>query len=120
MHRVNPNDYDFALNVYEKFKCRNLYDYTILYNHTDTLLLAEIMMVYRKGIQDNFKIGANHFQGIPALAYNLMLKISKVKLELISDPEMNEFFRSSIRGGMSITPTCKIKSYNADPDLKAV
>ena len=69
-----PNDYNFALNVYEKFKCRNLYDYTILYDHTDTLLLAEIMMVYRKVIQDNFKIDVNHFQGIPALAYNLMLR----------------------------------------------
>ena len=113
-----PIDYDFALNVYKKFKCRNLYDYTILYNHTDTLLLAEIMMVYRKVIQDNFKIDVNHFQGIPALAYNLMLKISKVKLELISDPEMSEFFRSSIRGGMSFIANRKVKSdyVNSNPE----
>ena len=87
-------DYEFACNVYEKFQCRNLYEYTILYNHTDTLLLAEIMMVYRKVIQDNFKMDINHFLGIPSLAFNLMLKISKVKLELISDPEMSEFFEN--------------------------
>lgn len=30
-----------------------------------------------------------------------MLKVSKVKIELISDPELNNFFRDSIRGGMS-------------------
>ena len=76
------------------------------------------MMVYRKVIQDNFKIDANHFQGIPALAYNLMLKISKVKLELISDPEMSQFFRSSIRGGMSFIANRKVKSdyVNSNPE----
>ena len=76
------------------------------------------MMVYRKVIQDNFKIDVNHFQGIPALAYNLMLKISKVKLELISDPEMSEFFRSSIRGGMSFIANRKVKSdyVNSNPE----
>ena len=74
------------------------------------------MMVYRKVIQDNFKIDANHFQGIPSLAYNLMLKISKVKLELISDPEMSEFSRSSIRGGMSFIANRKVKSDYVDSD----
>ena len=43
-------DYKFAVNVYKSFNCKNLYEYTILYNHTDTLILAEIMIVYRKVI----------------------------------------------------------------------
>ena len=68
----------------------------MLYNHTDVLLLAEIMMVYRKVIQDNFQMDINHFLGIPGLSFKLMLKISKVKLELISDPEMSDFFQISI------------------------
>ena len=50
------DDYEFAVNVYKSFNCKNLYEYTILYNHTDTLILAEIMMVYRKVIQDNFQM----------------------------------------------------------------
>ena len=85
-------DYNFAQNVYKTFNCSNLYEYTILYNHCDTLLLAEIMMVYRKLIQDHFNIDVNHFLGIPSLALNLMLKMSKVKIELISDPQINLFF----------------------------
>ena len=92
-------DYKFAVNVYKSFNCKNLYEYTILYNHTDTLILAEIMMVYRKVIQDHFQIDIHHFLGIPGLSFNIMLKISKVKLELISDPEMSDFFQKSIRGG---------------------
>ena len=34
---------------------------TISLNHTDTLLLGEIMRVYRKVIQDNFQIPINFF-----------------------------------------------------------
>ena len=69
------------------------------------------MMVYRKVIQDNFQMDINHFLGMPGLSFNIMLKISKVKLELISDPEMCEFFRKSIRRGMSFIATRK-----ANPD----
>ena len=84
-----------------KFCCENLYDYTMLYNHSDTLLLSEFFLVYRNLIFTNFELDVNHFLGIPSLSFNIMLKISKVKIELISDPEMSKFFRDSIRGGMS-------------------
>jgi len=87
-------DYDFAKNVYESFHWKNFYEYTVLHNHTDTLILAEIMMVYRKIIQDNFQMDINHFLGIPGLSFNIMLKISKVKLELISNPKICNFFET--------------------------
>ena len=103
-------DYNFAVEVYNTFNCKNLYEYTLLYNHTDTLILAEIMMVYRKIIQDHFQMDINHFLGIPGLSFNIMLKISRIKLELISDPEINNFFRKSIRGGMSFIATRMAKS----------
>ena len=89
-------DYHFAMNVYKSFNCKNLYEYTILYNHTDTLILAEIMMVYRKVIQDHFQMDINHFLGIPGLSFNIMLKISKVKLELISDPKICDFLGNQL------------------------
>ena len=75
-------------------------------------------MVYRKVIQDNFQMDINHFLGIPGLSFNIMLKISKVKLELISDPEMCEFFRKSIRGGMSFIVTRKAKSDYVDSNIE--
>ena len=92
-------DYNFAFKVYNTFNCKNLYEYTLLYNHTDTLLLAESMMVYRKVIQDHFQMDINHFLGLPGLSFNIMLKISKIKLEQISLPKISDFFRKSIRGG---------------------
>ena len=112
-------DYNFAFKVYNTFNCKNLYEYTLLYNHTDTLLLAESMMVYRKVIQDHFQMDINHFLGIPGLSFNIMLKISKIKLEKISDPEISEFFRKSIRGGMSFIATRKAKSDYKDSNIES-
>ena len=60
----------------------------------------------------------NHFLGIPGLSFNIMLKISKVKLELISNPEVCNFFRKSIRGGMSFIATRKAKSDYFDSNIK--
>ena len=50
------------------------------------------------------------FLGIPSLSYNIMLKISKVKIELISNPEMSKIFGDSIRGGMSFISKRQSKS----------
>ena len=60
----------------------------------------------------------NHFLGIPSLAFNLMLKSSKLRLALISDPEMSDFFRKSIRGGMSFIAKRKVKSDYIDSNPK--
>ena len=106
------------LNVYRSFNCKNLYEYTILYNLTDALILAEIMMVYRKIIQEHFQMDINHFLGIPGLSFNIMLKVSKVQLELISNPEICNFFRKSIRGGMSFIATRKAKSDYTNSDVE--
>ena len=113
-----PKDYQFGINVCKCFMCRNLCEYTILYNHTDTLLLPEILRVNRKVFQDNFQIGINHFLGIPGLSFNLMLKIRKVKLEMISDPEMSDFFRKLISGEMSFIATRNAKLDYTDYDIE--
>ena len=46
-----------------------------------------------------------------------MLKISKVKLELISNPKICNFFRNSIRGGMSFIVTRRAKSDYIDSNI---
>ena len=46
-----------------------------------------------------------------------MLKICKVKLELISNPELCDFFRKSIRGGMSFIVTRRAKSDYIDSNI---
>ena len=46
-----------------------------------------------------------------------MLKVSKQKIGLISNPEINLFFRKSIRGGMSFIARRYAKSDYKDSDV---
>ena len=62
-------DYRFAMNVYKSFNCKNLYEYTILHNHTDTLILDEKMIVCRKVVQFHFQMDTLNFLGIPGLSF---------------------------------------------------
>ena len=99
--QCSSTDYKWGKTIYKLFKCKNLFEYTILYNHTDTFLLSEIFLVYRNIIYDNFTIDVNHFLGIPGLAYKIMIKLSNTKIELINNKTLNKFFQHSIRGGCS-------------------
>ena len=75
-------------------------------------------MVYRKIIQEHFQMDINHFLGIPGLSFNIMLKVSKVKLELISNPDICNFFRKSIRSGMSFIANRRAKSDYTNSDVE--
>ena len=97
----SEKDYKFGKNVWKSFQCKNLYRYTQIYNHTDTLLLCEGYMEYRKFMISSFSIDPSFFMGVPSLSYTIMLRETKEKLHLLSDPEMSKFFRNAIRGGMS-------------------
>merc|ERR1712074_474791 len=63
----------------------------------------------KKSYSGSFPNRYESLLGIPGLSFNIMLKISKIKLEKISDPEISEFFRESIRGGMTFIATRKAK-----------
>ena len=91
--------------MWNSFEIKDLEEYTKLYSHCDVLLLAEAFFIYRKAILNSFKLDPSHFYGIPSLSYNIMLKFSKIKLQHLSDPKMNDWFRSSIRGGVAFIKT---------------
>ena len=74
-------DYNFALKVYNTFNCKNLYEYTLLSKYADTLIIAEIMMVYRKIIQAHSQMDINHCLGTPGLSITIVLKTNKIKFE---------------------------------------
>lgn len=76
------------------------------------------MTSYRKIIQDHFDIDVTNFLGIPSLSFTLIVKISKVKIESLSNPEINFFFRNSIRGGMSFIGNRYAKSGYYDSNIE--
>ena len=66
--------------------------YHDLYLKTDVLLLADVFFCW---------LDPCHYFSIPGLSWNAMLKMTRIKLELISDIDMHLFIEKGMREGIS-------------------
>ena len=108
---ISDEDYNHAKNVFEKFKCENLLDYSILYLKTDICHLSDIFQKFSKFAYETYELDPRHSYTLPGFSWQSMLKMTKIKLELISDPDMYLFLMDTIRGGISV---CNKKHVIAD------
>ncbi len=76
-------------------------DYHDLYLKTDVLLLADIVTEFRRACKEVYELDALHYYTAPGLAWDTMLKITEVEIDLISDPDMYLMVERGIRGGIS-------------------
>jgi len=98
---ISDEDYDRAKRVFEAFHCEDMLDYAFLYVRLDVILLAEAFIKFRNLVFDEEGLDCAQFLSSPHLSFHLMLKITQVKLEQLSDPEMVFFLENNIRGGLS-------------------
>lgn len=98
---ISEEDYRFAKDVYEKFECNTLGDYSDLYLKTDVCILADIFEKFRAESMVSYGLDPVHFYTSPGLAWISMLKLTEIEIELISDLDMLNFFKAGIRGGLS-------------------
>ena len=98
---ITDEECEHAQNVWKEFNCKTMRDYHNLYLKTDVLLLSDVMENYRNVCIDNYKLDPLWYYTAPGLAYDAALKISKIELELITDPDMYLLVENSIRGGIS-------------------
>jgi hypothetical protein len=113
---ISEQDHKHAQTVFDIFDCDNMKDYCELYCATDVGLLAEVMVQFRKTIYNIFGLDCCHYISLPQLAYDSMLKLTDVEIELMSDVDMVLFFERSIRGGVSFINQrhCKMKEEEDD------
>ena len=65
-----------------------LQDYHDLYLKTDVLLLADVFENFGDVCQENYGLDPAWYYTALGLAYYAALKVTKVKLELLADPDM--------------------------------
>ena len=108
---VTDEGYDHAQKVWEKFKMKNIKDNHDLYLKTDVLLLADVLESFRKVCKENYELDPAWYYTSPGLARDAMLKMTEVKLELLSDPEIYLMIEKGIRGVVSMVKKkiCKSK-----------
>ena len=85
---ISDEDYEHAQKVWKAFGCKTMRDYHNLYLKTDVLLLADVMTEFRKTCKNTYGLDALHYYTSPGLAWDAMLKYTKMELDLISDPDM--------------------------------
>ena len=74
-------------------------DYHKLYNLSDVLLLADIFENFRSICINHYGLDPAWYFSAPGLAWDAALKITKVQLELLGDPDMLLMIESGISGG---------------------
>ena len=108
---ISDEDYELAKNVFEKFNCKNLLDYSILYLKTDICHLSDVFQKFSDFAYQTYELDPRHSYTLPGFSWQSMLKMTKIELELISDPDMYLFLMDTIRGGISV---CNKKHVIAD------
>ena len=94
---ISDEDYTHAKKVWEVFEMKHLQGYHNLYNETDVLLLANVFENFRNLCLENYNLDPAHYCTAPGLAWDAALKITKVKLELLSDIDMFLMVEKGIR-----------------------
>ena len=99
---INNYNYQHVLNVWKAGNMKTFKDYLKVYNVTDVLLLADVFEKFRDVCLKNYGLDPVYYYTAPGLAWDAMLKITKVNLELLSDYDMLLMIERGIRGGISI------------------
>ena len=101
--QITPEDYQHAITVWKSFQVKNIGEYHDLYLTCDVLHLADVFENFRTKCLTNFSIDPAHYISTPQLAWDAMLKMTNVKLEIFSEKNQDMHFlvESQIRGGFA-------------------
>ena len=75
--------------------------YHDLYLKSDVLLLSDMFESFRKSCMLYYKLDPCHYFTSPGLSWDAMLKMTDIKLELMTDIDMYQFIEKGMRGGIS-------------------
>ncbi|KAJ4432649.1 hypothetical protein ANN_21272 [Periplaneta americana] len=103
-----PKDkgYNHAKSVWETFNIQTLGEYSDLYLKSDTLILTDVFENFREMCLKAYDLDCMYYYTVPGLAYSAMLKLTRVKLQLIKYMTMLLLFEQGIRGGICQCVTC--------------
>ena len=101
-------DFDHAQRIWKEFGVKNLGEYHDLYLKSDVLLLADVFEEFRNVCLENYSLDPAWYYTSPGL----LLKVSGVRLKLLTDVDILLLFEKGIRGGVSMIPNRYGKANN--------
>ena len=73
-------------------------------------LLADVLGNFRRMCIHNYGLDPVHYVPAPAFSCYAAMKLTKVNLELLTDPSIHLFVETAIRGGISMITKCHRKA----------
>ena len=98
---ISDEDYEHAKRVWKKLRSKTMGDYHDYYLASDVLLLSDVFENFRKTCLEYYKLDPCHYFTCPGLSWDAMLKMTDIKLELMTDIDMFQFIEKGLRGGIS-------------------
>ena len=123
-NNISEDDFRHAKDVWNTFNLQNMGEYHDLYLKTDILLLTDVFENFRKTCLTYYKLDPLHYITSPGLAWDAMLKMTGINLELITDINMQLFIEKGLRGGISYIAHRHAEAnnkytHNYDPDKQS-
>ena len=98
---ITDDEYDHAKKVWKTFNIKTMGEYHDLYLVSDVLLLTNVFENFRKTCMQYYKLDSCHYFTSPGLSWDALLKMTNIKLELMTDIDMFQFIEKGMRGGVS-------------------
>ena len=98
---VTNGEYNHARKVWETFNIKTMGEYHDLFLKSDVLFLADVFESFRKTCLQYYKLDPCHYFTSPGLSWDAMLKMTDIKLELMTKVDMFQFIERGMHGGVS-------------------
>jgi hypothetical protein len=113
---ISDENYSHAQKVFNIFGHANMCEYMEFYCRLDVFLLCEVFNKFRNNALKDFDLDPAMFLSLPSLAYNAMLKLTKVKIDACTDIDMYNMIKKGIRGGHSYIAERAVKVRNHEDE----
>ena len=98
---IYEKEYLDLKNFWKELGFNTFIDFHNHYLKKDVLLLADVFEKFISTCLKNYNLDPCHYFSALGLSWDAMLKMTKVELEKISDPDMHLFIEKGMRGGIS-------------------
>ena len=109
---ISYEDYERAKMIWKHFNMKNMGEYHDLYLKTDVLLLTDIFENFRDVCMKDYGLDPAYYYTLPNFAFDAMLKMTGIEIDLIYDQDMYEMIEAGLRGGMTQTTCKKVEANN--------
>ena len=98
---ITNGEYNHASKVWKTFNIKTMGEYHDPYLKSDMLLLADVFESFRKTCLQYHKLDPCHYFTSPGLSWDATLKMTDIKLELMTNIDMFQFIERGMRGRVS-------------------